>query len=112
MLFMMLAFAIAIVYRIWSLRRDTGSAHSYSVLKNFFTHVDDLEFHVFNKKEINRAEFKEAVEKVTKLEVSEKESEYLFLMMDADGDGLLHTERELKIRPHNDVQQHRGSLKK
>ena len=29
--------------------------------------------------------------------VSERESEFLFLMMDTDGDGLLHTERELKV---------------
>ena len=69
---------------------------------------------VFNKKDINRSEFKEAVEKVTSLKVrqelvffkeleqlgkvSERESEFLFLMMDTDGDGLLHTERELKVR--------------
>ena len=32
-----------------TLRRDTGSAHGYSVLKNFFTYVDDLEFHVRSK---------------------------------------------------------------
>jgi len=112
MLVMMLAFIVAITYRIWSLRRDTGSVHSYSVMKNFFTYVDDLEFHVFNKKEINRAEFKEAVEKVTSLKVSEKESEFLFFMMDTDGDGLLHTERELKIRPQRDVPRNRGSLRK
>merc|ERR1719411_727888 len=109
---MMLAFIIATVFRIWSLRRDTGPAHSFSVLKNFFTYVDDLEFHVFNKKEINRTEFKEAVEKVTCLKVSEREAEFLFLMMDSDGDGLLQTEKELKIRPQQPRSTHRGSLKR
>ena len=78
---------------------------------------------VFNKKEINRSEFKEAVEKVTSLKVrqelvffkeleqlgkvSERESEFLFLMMDTDGDGLLHTERELKVRREKE---NRGSM--
>ena len=33
--------------------------------------------------------------------MSDKESEYLFLMMDADGDGLIHTERELKVSREN-----------
>merc|ERR1712113_153890 len=103
MLLMMLAFIIATVFRIWSLRRDTGPAHSFSVLKNFFTYVDDLEFHVFNKKEINRTEFKEAVEKVTCLKVSEREAEFLFLMMDSDGDGLLQTEKELKVKLGIDI---------
>ena len=39
--------------------------------------------------------------------VSERESEFLFLMMDTDGDGLLHTERELKVRREK---KNRGSM--
>ena len=39
--------------------------------------------------------------------VSERESEFLFLMMDTDGDGLLHTERELKVRREKE---NRGSM--
>ena len=40
--------------------------------------------------------------------VSERESEFLFLMMDTDGDGLLHTERELKVR--REKKKNRGSM--
>ena len=39
--------------------------------------------------------------------VSERESEFLFLMMDTDGDGLLHIERELKVRREKE---NRGSM--
>ena len=47
---------------IASIRADTSSAHSFTLLKNFFTYVDDLEYYVFNKKTLSSKEFKEAIE--------------------------------------------------
>ena len=84
------------------LRADTSKAQSFTLLKNFFTYVDDLEFHVFNKKTLNRAEFHQAVEKVTNLSISDKEAEYLFAMMDTDQDGVIDTRKELQIEMRTD----------
>ena len=36
--------------RYYQLKADTSSAQSFTLLKNFFTYVDDLEYHVFNKR--------------------------------------------------------------
>ena len=63
--------------RYYQLKADTSSAQSFTLLKNFFTYVDDLEYHVFNKR-IEKGEFKEAVEKITGLKITDRESEYLF----------------------------------
>lgn len=96
-LLIMAGFLFGIFYKLTKLSADTSSAHSYKLVKNFFNYVDELEFHVFNKKTLNREEFRLAVEKVTKLEISEKESEYLFAMMDTNQDGKIDTETELMI---------------
>ena len=83
---------------------DTSSAHSFNLLKNFFTYVDDLEYYVFNKKFLTAQEFKDAIEKILKLEISNNEAEYLFAMFDANMDGKIDIESELKINlnPEND----------
>ena len=36
--------------KYYQLKADTSSAQSFTLLKNFFTYVDDLEYHVFNKR--------------------------------------------------------------
>ena len=38
------------VVRYYQLKADTSSAQSFTLLKNFFTYVDELEYHVFNKR--------------------------------------------------------------
>jgi len=95
---MMCGFFFGFYKRYDQLRADTSSAHSFTLLKNFFTYVDDLEYHVFNKKTLNAKEFKEAVEKITKLKISDRESEYLFTMFDSNNDGNIDIEEELNIR--------------
>jgi len=97
-LLMMICFFTGFYQKYHKLRADTSSAHSFTLLKNFFTYVDDIEYYVFNKKCLNAKEFKEAVEKITKLKISDRESEYLFTMFDANGDGFIDIEDELNIR--------------
>ena len=42
-------------------------------------------------------------EKITKLKISDKESEYLFTMFDANRDGFIDIEGELKINSIDDL---------
>ena len=46
---MLIMFA-AFTMKYYQLKADTSSAQSFTLLKNFFTYVDDLEYHVFNKR--------------------------------------------------------------
>ena len=101
-LIMMLCFFLGFYQKYCKLRADTSSAHSFTLLKNFFTYVDDLEYYVFNKKTLTSKEFKEAIEKITKLKISDKEAEYLFTMFDANRDGYIDIEGELKITTCDD----------
>ena len=100
-LMMMFCFFAGFYQKYYKLRADTSSAHSFTLLKNFFTYVDDLEYYVFNKKTLSGKEFKDAVEKITKLKISDRESEYLFTMFDANRDGFIDIEGELNIRTSN-----------
>ena len=70
--------------KFYQLRTDTSSAQSFTMLKNFFGHVDDLEEHVFSKKKMERGEFKESVEKITGLRVTDREAEFLARMVEAN----------------------------
>ena len=88
----MLGFFAGFTQKYHQLKADTSSA----LLKNFFTYVDDLEYHVFSKR-IEKAEFKEAVEKITGLRITDRESEYLFKMVDANKDGIIDAENELNL---------------
>ena len=72
--------------KYYQLKADTSSAQSFTLLKNFFAYVDDLEYNVFNK-EVAKTEFKETVEKITGLKISDKESEYLLKMVDVNRNG-------------------------
>ena len=90
----MMVFFIGLTNKYQQLNTDTSSAQSFTPLKNFFTYVDDLEYHVFSKR-IEKPEFKEAVEKITGLKISERESEFLFQMVDSNKDGIIDTENEL-----------------
>ena len=96
-LLMMIGFFAGFYQKYCQLRADTSSAHSFTLLKNFFTYVDDLEYYVFNKKTLTSKEFKDAIEKITKLKISDKEAEYLFTMFDANRDGFIDIEGELNI---------------
>jgi len=78
------------------LKKNTSSALTFNLLKNFFTYVDDLEYHLFSRS-VTKAEFKDAVEKITNLNISQKESDYLFSMVDANNDGVIDTEEELNL---------------
>ena len=79
------------------LNQDTTNAHSFLALKNFFTYVDDLEF-IVSKKELNKQEFKEALNQLTGLKVTEEESEFIFRMFDYNKDGVINTIEELKFK--------------
>ena len=78
----MLFFILGFLKKFYQMRTDTSSAHSFTLLKNFFSHVDDLEEHVFNKK-MGKGEFKESVEKITGLKVTEREADLLARMVEA-----------------------------
>eukprot|EP00092_Neocalanus_flemingeri_P002018 GFUD01002151.1.p1 GENE.GFUD01002151.1~~GFUD01002151.1.p1 ORF type:complete len:420 (-),score=120.15 GFUD01002151.1:146-1405(-) len=82
--------------KYYQLKADTSSASTFNLLKNFFTYVDDLEYHLFSKN-VSKLEFKDAVEKITKLKISDKESDYLFQMVDANNDGVIDAENELNL---------------
>merc|ERR1719447_1379830 len=79
---------------------DTSSAQSFKALKSFFTYVDDLEY-IVNKKRLDEKEFREALNKLSGLQVSEEESDFIFRMLDANKDGLISTENELKFSKSN-----------
>ena len=83
------------------LNYDTSSAQSFKALKSFFTYVDDLE-HIVNKKRLDEKEFREALNQLTGLQVSAEESEFIFRMLDANKDGLINTENELKFSKSDD----------
>ena len=93
---LMLLMLAGFTKKYYQLKADTSSASTFNLLKNFFTYVDDLEYHLFNKT-VSKLEFKDAVEKITKLKISEKESDFLFQMVDADGDGVIDAENELNL---------------
>ena len=47
-----------------------------------------------------QGEFKQAVEKITGLKITDRESEYLFKMVDANHDGIIDAENELNLHKH------------
>jgi len=83
----MIAILLCFCKKIFKLNADTSSAQNFTLLKSFFTYVDDLEYYVLSKK-IAKSEFRVAVEQITGLKISEKESEFLFQMVDANKDGV------------------------
>jgi len=95
----MIIFFLGFTKKYYQLKADTSSAQSFTLLKNFFTYVDELEYHVFNKR-IEKGEFKQAVEKITGLKITDRESEYLFKMVDANHDGIIDAENELNLHKH------------
>merc|ERR1719237_2061565 len=76
----MLAMFAAFTTKYYQLKADTSSAQSFTLLKNFFAYVDDLEYNVFTR-HVEKTDFKETVEKITGLKISDKESEYLLKMV-------------------------------
>ena len=84
------------------LQHDTSSVHSFALLNNFFSYIDDLESHIFNKK-IESSELKESVEKVTGLRITEREVEFLVKMMEGNREGVLEAEREEALQAQSAV---------
>jgi hypothetical protein len=86
---MMCLFFVGFTRRYYQLRADTSEAQGSTLLKNFFTHVDDLEPLLFNKdnKKMEQGEFKAAVEEITGLKVTDKEAEFLQKMATPDRRG-------------------------
>ena len=81
--------------RMAVMKRDTKNANGFTVLKNFFNCVDDLEFQDMPKI-INRTDFTEAVKQMTGMKnVNEREVDFLFQMVDTNDDGLIDRETEL-----------------
>ena len=83
----MLAMFGAFTTKYYQLKADTSSAQSFTLLKNFFAYVDDLEYNVFTR-HVEKTDFKETVEKITGLKISDKESEYLLKMVDVNRNGI------------------------
>lgn len=88
----MIALFAGLTRKYYQLKADTTSAQSFTLLKNFFSYVDDLEYNVFNKN-IEKKEFKGMVETITGLKISDKESEYLFKMVDVNRNGIVPNSR-------------------
>ena len=82
--------------KYYYLKRDTSKAQSFNVLQNFFKCIDDLEFFKFEKL-ISKDDFIDAVKKVTKMPIADKEADFLFQLLDCDGDGVIDTEKELVL---------------
>ena len=98
----MILFFVGFTKKYYKLKADTSSAQSFTLLKNFFTNVDDLEHHVFNKR-IDVGKFKDAVENITGLKITDRESEYLFKMMNANKEGIIDAEDKLNLHEHKHV---------
>jgi len=96
MLVMMATIFGGFIMKYYYLKRDTSKAQSFSVLKNFFKCVDDLEFQDFPKF-INKDDFVGAVKKITKINITDREADFLFQMVDQNDDGLIDTETELVL---------------
>ncbi|XP_023328954.1 uncharacterized protein LOC111701773 [Eurytemora carolleeae] len=84
---------------------DTSNAHSFKVLKNFLTYVDQLEELVTkDKMEITEKEFKQALDKITGDKVPAEEAEFIFRMFDKNKDRMINRNTELNI-PSTDHKQ-------
>ena len=96
LVFAMFAICSGFAMKFFTMRRDTRSAQSFSVLRNFFKCVDDLEFQDFPKL-INKSDFAEAIKKILKMNVHDRELDFLFQMVDQDDDGVIDTETEWAV---------------
>jgi len=75
---------------------DTTNAHSFKVLKNFLTYVDDLE-DLVTEQEITQAEFQAVLDKMSGYKVPAEESDFIFQMFDKDKDKRININTELKL---------------
>ena len=103
-LVVMLLFFACFATKYHQLKTDTSSVHSFTLLKNFFSYVDDLELHIFDGK-MRSEDLKESVEKVTGLRITERERELLLKMVEGNREGVLEAEREEALQaqwsPHS-----------
>lgn len=79
----MIIVSIGFTTKYRKLNADKSCAQNFTALKNFFTYVADFDNDVLSKK-TEKCEFKEAVEKLTGLKITDRESEYLFKMVNAN----------------------------
>jgi len=93
---LMAAFFGWLVKTYYKLETDTTSAHRFKLLKSFFSNVDDLEDHISGK-HMKKKHFRTAVEKITNLQITEKENNYLFKLLDANNDGVINVEKDLNL---------------
>ena len=93
----MLAVFLGITKIYYQLKNDTSSGKSFNLLKNFFTYVDDLEYEVFNKR-IHTHQFKEKVESITGLDITEEELELLIKISEANKEVFPDTSDLLEVK--------------
>jgi len=93
-LFMLFMFG-GFILKYYLLKQDTSKAQSYNVLRNFFRYAELLEFQKFPDKNIKKQDFIDSVSRVTGKELNDKDADFLFGMVDRDGDGVISTETEL-----------------
>jgi len=81
-LIMLTVFA-SLATKYMQMKTDTRSAQSFTLTKNFFSYVDDMESSV-NDDYCERDKFKDMVEKVIGIKINDKESEYLLHIDDVN----------------------------
>jgi len=80
------------------LRSDTTSAHSYKVVRNFLTYVDDMEDIInTSQTEITEDQFRQALNKLVGQQVPAEEFEFIFQMFDQNKDRRINTNTEFKL---------------
>ena len=103
-MFTMLALFAGFTTKYFQLKADTTSAQSFTLLKNFFTYVDDLDDNLFNKG-LDKPEFKETAEKITGLKITQRESDYIYKMVDSNTNANVENEIKLNFLTGNYLQE-------
>ena len=103
-MFTMLALFAGFTTKYFQLKADTTSAQSFTLLKNFFTYVDDLDDNLFNKG-LDKPEFKETAEKITGLKITQRESDYIYKMVDSNTNANVENEIKLNFLTENYLQE-------
>lgn len=95
----MLTIFASIRSKYQTLRYDTTNAHSFKVLKDFLTYVDELENIVTSRsgEQISEAEFKRALDRLVGHKVPVEEAEFIFQMFDQNKDRKIDKSSELRL---------------
>ena len=100
----MAVFFAGFTKKYFQLKADTSSAQSFTLLKNFFTYVDDLDDNLF-KKGLDKPEFKETAEKITGLKITQRESDYIYKMVDSNTNANVENAIKLNFLTGNYLQE-------